>query len=103
MRWRSSRTPRRLRCPGRADSTAMYPLTLSGRVVTLRDFRNGDAAAVLSVVGDDLVTRWLSFDSRDAVGAAAMLEGAIERAQQQVRTEFYLAVVLPTTDELVGF
>jgi [ribosomal protein S5]-alanine N-acetyltransferase len=81
----------------------MYPITLSGRVVTLRDFRNGDAAAVLSVVGDDLVTRWLSFDSRDAAGATAMLEGAIERAQQQVRTEFYLAVVLPITDELIGF
>ena len=80
----------------------MYPITLPGRVVTLRDFRSSDAVAVLSVVGDDQVTRWLSFQSRDAAGAAAMLEGAIERAQQPVRTEFYLAAVL-SDDTLVGF
>ena len=80
----------------------MYPITLPGRVVTLRDFRHDDAAAVLSIVGDDQVTRWLSFESRDEAGTAAMLKGTIDRAQQPARTEFYLAVVLPG-DELVGF
>ncbi len=43
----------------------MYPVTLTGRVVTLREFRSDDAANSLAVVGDERVTQWLSFDSRD--------------------------------------
>jgi [ribosomal protein S5]-alanine N-acetyltransferase len=81
----------------------MCPITLAGRVVTLRDFRPDDAAAALKIVGDDQVTRWLSFDSRDLDGAATMIHAAVERARQEPRTEFYLAVTLPADDELIGF
>jgi ribosomal-protein-alanine N-acetyltransferase len=80
----------------------MYPVTLTGRVVTLREFRVDDAADALAVVGDDEVTRWLSFDSRDLPGATDMLKGAIERAQLEPRTEYYLAVTL-ADDNLIGF
>ena len=80
----------------------MYPVTLTGRVVTLREFRSDDAADSLAIVGDDKVTQWLSFDSRDLEAAQSMIDGAVQRAQQQPRSEYYLAVVEPN-DELVGF
>lgn len=80
----------------------MYPVTLTGRVVTLREFRSDDAADSLAIVGDDQVTQWLSFDSRDLFAAQAMLDGAVRRAQHEPRTEFYLAVATDD-DELVGF
>lgn len=80
----------------------MYPVTITGRAVTLREFRSDDAAASLSIVGDDQVTRWLSFDSRDLVAAEAMIAGAVKRAQDEPRTEYYLAVTT-SDDDLVGF
>ncbi|PRY30266.1 GNAT family N-acetyltransferase [Pseudosporangium ferrugineum] len=80
----------------------MYPVTLPGRVVTLREFRSDDAASSLAIVGDDQVTQWLSFDSRDLPAARAMIDGAVQRAQQQPRSEYYLAVT-DEHDELVGF
>ncbi|MEU4623082.1 GNAT family protein [Actinoplanes sp. NPDC023801] len=79
----------------------MYPVELSGRVVQLREFRMEDAAASLSVVGDDRVTQWLSFDSRSGVEAENMISGAMERARLEPRTEYYLAVT--ADDEFVGF
>ncbi len=80
----------------------MYPVTLTGRAVTLREFRRDDAAAAFSVVGDEDVTRWLSFDARDRDSTQAMIDGALERAEITPRTEYYLAVTLPD-DELIGF
>ncbi|SNY09566.1 GNAT family N-acetyltransferase [Paractinoplanes atraurantiacus] len=80
----------------------MYPVKLAGRAVLLREFRTDDAAASLSIVGDDRVTRWLSFDSRNEAAAEAMIDGVVERAQSSPRTEYYLAVTAPD-DELVGF
>jgi ribosomal-protein-alanine N-acetyltransferase len=80
----------------------MYPVTLTGRVVTLREFRSDDAADSLAIVGDDQVTQWLSFDSRDMNAAQAMIDGAVQRARQDPRNEYYLAVT-GEGDELVGF
>lgn len=80
----------------------MYPVTVNGRAVTLRDFRRDDAAASLAIVGDDRVTRWLSFDKRDLTAANKMIEEAVARAQLTIRREYYLAVMLPTS-ELIGF
>ncbi|HEX8345151.1 MAG TPA: GNAT family protein [Actinoplanes sp.] len=80
----------------------MYPVTLTGRAVTLREFRSDDAAASLAIVGDDQVTQWLSFDSRDLDAARAMIDGAVRRAQDEPRTEYYLAAAADN-DELVGF
>jgi ribosomal-protein-alanine N-acetyltransferase len=80
----------------------MYPVTLKGRAVVLREFRSDDVALSLALVGDDRVTRWLSFDSRDLAAATSMIEGAVSRAQLEPRNEYYLAVTLPG-DELIGF
>jgi ribosomal-protein-alanine N-acetyltransferase len=81
----------------------MYPVHLSGTRTVLREFRPDDLYDSLAIVGDDEVTRWLSFDSRDEDQAAAMLSGIIDRAQLQPRTEYYLAVTLPDQDRVIGF
>ena len=79
-----------------------YPLRIAGRSITLRDFRREDVDAAHAVVGDEKVTRWLSFDTRSRAETSTMIEGAVERAQVEPRTEFYLAVTLPD-DDLIGF
>lgn len=81
----------------------MYPVQLVGRIVALREFRADDAAASLSVVGDERVTRWLSFDNRDLKAATEMIEAAVAHAQDVPRREYYLAVTLPGNEELIGF
>lgn len=80
-----------------------YPLRIPGRQVILRDFRADDVESAHAVVGDERVTWSLSFDARSLSETATMLDGAIERAQHEPRTEFYLAVTLPPDGELVGF
>lgn len=78
-------------------------LTLHGDVVKLREFRADDVDDVLALIGDDRVTTWLSFDSRDRAEAEAMLAGVEQRRQLEPRTEFYLAVTPRDTDRCVGF
>ncbi|MFV2020611.1 GNAT family N-acetyltransferase [Micromonospora sp. LOL_023] len=80
----------------------MDPIHLSGRLLDLRDFRTSDIPDAAGIVGDERVTRWLSFDARDQRQAAAMIEGAITRAQHQPRTEYYLAIV-DKHDRMIGF
>lgn len=80
----------------------MYPVSLRGQLVTLREFRPDDIDDALHVVGDDRVTTWLSFDSRSREATAQMITGAIERARHEPRTEYYLAVA-DDTDVLIGF
>jgi ribosomal-protein-alanine N-acetyltransferase len=80
----------------------VYPVKLVGPRVTLREFTRDDVDASLALVGDDRVTRWLSFDSRTREQAAQMIEGVIERAQSDPRTEYYLAGVLDD-GTLIGF
>ena len=82
----------------------MYPVRVRGKLVILREFTAGDLDGVLAVVGDDRVTRWLSFDSRSRAEAEAMLAGVIERAGLEPRTEYYLAVTLPGDEaQVAGF
>jgi RimJ/RimL family protein N-acetyltransferase len=81
----------------------MYPVELHGDLVRLREFRMEDVAGTLEIVGDDAVTRWLSFDSRDRDQTTEMLRGTVERGQLVPREEYYLAVVLPSSDSVVGF
>ncbi|MET7426245.1 GNAT family N-acetyltransferase [Dactylosporangium sp. NPDC005555] len=80
----------------------MYPVTLTGRAVVLREFRADDAAGAFRIFGDDAVTASLSFDSRTPEEVTAIINAAIERARLRPRTEYYLAVTLPG-DELIGF
>jgi RimJ/RimL family protein N-acetyltransferase len=76
---------------------------LVGPRVVLREFRPDDVDGALGVVGDDEVTRWLSFDSRDREATREMLASAADRARLTPRTEYYLAVTLPDGDRAVGF
>jgi len=80
----------------------MYPVELSGRLVVLREFRTDDAVDALAVYGDNTVTHWLSFDSRDQGTVNRLIAEAIERAQSVPRPEYYLAVTLPD-DTFIGF
>jgi ribosomal-protein-alanine N-acetyltransferase len=75
---------------------------LDGRQVRLRDFRHDDLDASMRVVGDDRVTRWLSFNSLTREQQAERLTGAIERAAEDPRQEWYLAITTQT-DDLIGF
>lgn len=83
-------------------TTSLHPVRLAGHLVTLRDFRLEDAEAAHAIVGDPAVTQWLSFDTRTREQTTTMIEGAVTRAQLDLRTEFYLAVTLPD-GELIGF
>lgn len=69
----------------------------------LREFRQDDLDPSLRVVGDDRVTRWLSFDSLSRAQQAERLAAAIERAAADPRTEWYLAVTTQAYDGLIGF
>ncbi|MCC3655819.1 GNAT family N-acetyltransferase [Streptomyces sp. S07_1.15] len=80
-----------------------YPIRIVGDQVVLREFTLDDVDDVLAIIGDDAVTTWLSFDSRDRAQAVAMLEGTIERTQQEPRTEFYLGVTKRGDDRVIGF
>ena len=80
-----------------------YPLRLSGQRVVLREFTLDDVDDALKIIGDDRVTRFLSFDSRSRDEAQAMIEGAVRRAQESPRTEFYLGVARPDDDSVIGF
>jgi len=82
----------------------MYPVKIRGELTVLREFTSGDLDGVLAIVGDDRVTRTLSFDSRTREQAAAMLEGILERARLDQRTEYYLAVTVPDDEgQVAGF
>jgi [ribosomal protein S5]-alanine N-acetyltransferase len=81
----------------------MYPIKLHGQLVMLREFTCDDLADVLAIVGDDAVTRWLSFDSRGGDEARTMLDGILARARQTPRSEYYLAVTLPEDQAVTGF
>ncbi|PHQ53594.1 hypothetical protein BLA24_00025 [Streptomyces cinnamoneus] len=85
------------------ENLRAVPLRLAGDAVVLRDFTMDDVDDALKIVGDDRVTTWLSFDSRDRQGTQEMLEGAISRAQREPRDEYYLAIVAPPSDHVIGF
>jgi len=76
---------------------------LAGTRVRLREFGADDLDPSMRIVGDDRVTRWLSFDTLSREQQAQRLAETIERAGQTPRTEYYLAVVALPGDELIGF
>ncbi|MBW6434490.1 GNAT family N-acetyltransferase [Actinoplanes hulinensis] len=80
----------------------MYPVTLTGPRLTLREFRSDDLDASMAVVGDEEVVRTLSFDVRDRDTQAERLAQDIARARTSPRPEYYLAVT-DSTDTLIGF
>lgn len=56
-----------------------------------------------AIIGDERVTRFLSFDARTREQAADMINGTMERATASRRDEFFLAVVPRYIDTVVGF
>lgn len=80
-----------------------HPIRLAGHRVVLRDFRLEDVDGAHAVIGDDRVTRSLSFDSRTRDQVAALIHDAIGRAKHHPRNEFYFAITLPEEDQLIGF
>ena len=83
--------------------TAADAVTLTGKRIRLREFRSSDGAAAFSIVGDDRVTKFLSFDSRSRSAAQEMIDGAVERAKARPRNEYYLAMTTADDEALIGF
>jgi RimJ/RimL family protein N-acetyltransferase len=81
----------------------MYPVTIAGERITLRDFEADDLDPSMAIVGDDAVTRTLSFDSRTRDEQAVRLADDIGRARGSPRTDYYLAIVVRETGRLIGF
>src|ERR671937_166757 len=63
----------------------MEPLT--GDLITLRELRPSDLDDYLAIVGDDRVTSWLSFDTRDRDQAEKSLAEIVERSARDDRRE----------------
>ena len=80
-----------------------HPIYIRGRHVILRDFQLDDVEEAYTVMGDDRVTRSLSFDSRTRDQVGVLIQDAINRSEQQPRNEFYLAVASSEGDRLIGF
>jgi RimJ/RimL family protein N-acetyltransferase len=78
-------------------------INLEGAHVRLREFRSTDGPDAFAIVGDDRVTRSLSFASRDRDAAQSMIDGAVERAKIRPRTEYYLGIACDEDDRVIGF
>lgn len=85
------------------------PVALSGHRVRLREFTLADLDGVRGVVGDDRVTHFLSFNTRNEEQAQELLRTIVERAQQRPRSEYYLAITplqpenAADVDKAIGF
>jgi RimJ/RimL family protein N-acetyltransferase len=77
-------------------------IRLAGHRTRLRDLRSSDGPDLFAVVGDDRVTHVLSFDSRSSNEAQASIDGAISRAKNQPRLEYYFAITRAGDDRLIG-
>lgn len=78
-------------------------VNIDGEHVRLREFRASDLNDSLAIVGDDRVTRWLSFDSLTREQQNERLSAALARASQTPRTEYYLGITTHADDQLIGF
>jgi RimJ/RimL family protein N-acetyltransferase len=81
----------------------MYPVTVKGERITLREFTEDDVDAVLVVYGDPIVTEHLSFEPRTRDQVAKTIETVTTAACAEPRTEYSLAAALADTGETVGF
>jgi ribosomal-protein-alanine N-acetyltransferase len=81
----------------------VYPVTVDGPRVRLRDFQEDDLDGCMSIVGDQKVTWYLSFDTRTRDQQATLLAADIARAQSDPRPDYYLAAIEKTTDTMIGF
>ncbi|WP_309236064.1 GNAT family protein [Amycolatopsis sp. SID8362] len=75
---------------------------LRGDKTSLREIASSDGLALFGIVGDDRVTRFMSFDSRSPELAQMAADGVVERAKAVPRNEYYLAITRAGDDELIG-
>lgn len=80
----------------------MFPISIAGPRLMLREFRPDDLDASMAVVGDAAVTQTLSFDVRSRDDQAERLSQDIVRARTDPRPDYYLAVA-DSADTLIGF
>lgn len=80
----------------------MFPVVITGKRLTLREFRMDDLDASMTVVGDPEVTRPLSFDARTRADQAERLAQDVARASTDPRPDYYLAIA-DSADTLIGF
>jgi RimJ/RimL family protein N-acetyltransferase len=81
----------------------MYPVTVQGTRLTLREFTGSDVDAVLEIYGDPVVTEHLSFEPRTRDQVATTIETVAAAARAEPRIEYSLAAVLNATGEVIGF
>ncbi|WP_158841126.1 GNAT family N-acetyltransferase [Saccharothrix deserti] len=85
------------------DPTMAEPMRIEGRAVVLRDFTIDDLDETMTIVGDERVTRWLSFDVMTRARQEDALLGVLARAQMVPRSEYYLAVTERDSNVFAGF
>ena len=80
----------------------MYPIILDGTTVQLRELEMGDLDSTLAIVGDPVVTAFLSFNTRTRERQADRLTEDIAKALLEPRQEYRLAIVDRESEVLVG-
>lgn len=81
----------------------MYPVTIDGARIRLREFTGDDVDGVLAIYGDPVVVEHLSFEPRERDQVAATLKAVTGAARAAPRDEYSLAATLIGTDEVIGF
>ncbi|GAA0955904.1 GNAT family protein [Actinocorallia libanotica] len=81
----------------------MYPVTLSGQRLVLREFTADDVDDLVKIYGDPVVTEHLSFEPRTRDQVAATIQSVSTAARAEPRTEYSLAAALISTGQVIGF
>lgn len=80
----------------------MYPVTLRGSRIMLREFAEGDGPAIHRYAGDPETVRYMLWGPNTPEETEEFLLQRLEQARRPDRTEFELAVVRLDTGELIG-
>lgn len=80
----------------------MWPVSLAGQTLKMREFAPGDAEALYKVYGDADATRHLSFEARTPEQVELIVNVAIECAEAPQRSIYMLAVASIESGELIG-
>ncbi|WP_412539638.1 GNAT family protein [Longispora sp. K20-0274] len=80
----------------------MYPVSLAGARLLLREFDPHDVSGIHAIYGDPEATRHLSFEPRSISEVENLIARVTALAQEEPRTEYSLAAV-GEDDSVVGF
>lgn len=83
-------------------ATALYPVTIPGPRLTLREVTADDFDGLFALEGDERVCYHLSYDTKGAEAVQARLEDAIARAKLPNRPDYYLASTETAGGQMVG-